>query len=206
MTDERDELAAAVSEGETKWFVAGGLSSEARHQAIAETVANAGFRKAPAVSKLDLDAGICSCGNRFDGDNLCMASACQMEGFEDLAPAASEPQPGDSVRVTYENAKGEGHFYDETVRPNGTYTGYQDVLDGGATVEVIARPGLLASHPVTDEAVERVARALYESNFPPAASWTEWPDLDESDNATSFTKANYRNRARAAIEALGGQR
>lgn len=26
--------------------------------------------------------GICSCGNRFSGDNLCMPSACQSEGFE----------------------------------------------------------------------------------------------------------------------------
>jgi hypothetical protein len=28
---------------------------------------------------LDLERGICSCGNRFDGDNFCMPSACQME-------------------------------------------------------------------------------------------------------------------------------
>lgn len=25
------------------------------------------------------DDEVCSCGNRFDGDNLCMKSACQME-------------------------------------------------------------------------------------------------------------------------------
>jgi hypothetical protein len=40
---------------------------------------------APPPSHLDLEKGICSCGNRFDGDNLCMVSACQMEGFEDLS-------------------------------------------------------------------------------------------------------------------------
>jgi hypothetical protein len=26
--------------------------------------------------------GICSCGNRFSGDNLCMPNACQMEEFK----------------------------------------------------------------------------------------------------------------------------
>ena len=26
-----------------------------------------------------LTAGICRCGNRFDGDNLCMLSACEQE-------------------------------------------------------------------------------------------------------------------------------
>lgn len=25
---------------------------------------------------------VCSCGNRFDGDNLCMPSACQWEGID----------------------------------------------------------------------------------------------------------------------------
>lgn len=30
-------------------------------------------------TKLDLEAGICSCGNKFDGDNFCMPSACQWE-------------------------------------------------------------------------------------------------------------------------------
>lgn len=24
----------------------------------------------------------CSCGNRYDGDNLCMVSACQWEGID----------------------------------------------------------------------------------------------------------------------------
>ena len=34
----------------------------------------------------------CVCGNDFDGDNLCMVSACQWEGLEPLksrAPSAS---------------------------------------------------------------------------------------------------------------------
>jgi hypothetical protein len=33
---------------------------------------------------------VCSCGNRFDGDNLCMLSACQWEGIE---PAAQPTAP-----------------------------------------------------------------------------------------------------------------
>lgn len=46
------------------------------------------------------------------------------------------PQPGDLVRVEYRTDKGGGHFYDENVRPNGTYCGYQDVIDAKATVTV----------------------------------------------------------------------
>jgi hypothetical protein len=31
------------------------------------------------LSYLDLDEGICTCGNHFDGDNLCVPSACERE-------------------------------------------------------------------------------------------------------------------------------
>lgn len=37
--------------------------------------------------------GVCACGNRFDGDNLCMPSACQWEGIteEQLVAEIADP-------------------------------------------------------------------------------------------------------------------
>jgi hypothetical protein len=39
------------------------------------------------------DAEVCSCGNRFDGDNLCMVSACQWEDIESEHPCGDFPAP-----------------------------------------------------------------------------------------------------------------
>jgi hypothetical protein len=44
----------------------------------------AGSLRAVLAARGDADQGArCSCGNRFDGDNLCMVSACQWEGIKD---------------------------------------------------------------------------------------------------------------------------
>ena len=62
-----------------------------RAEALREA-ADAGDRNGHDVdwlySRADAEEGkrdeqtTCSCGNRFDGDNLCMISACQWEGLE----------------------------------------------------------------------------------------------------------------------------
>ena len=83
-----EDRLAAVKALADKWEADAGPDSQA-WKVFGPQVVSVPFAVEQIRSALDLPINrpevpeVCSCGNRFDGDNLCMISACQWEGIEE---------------------------------------------------------------------------------------------------------------------------
>lgn len=83
---------------------------------------------------------LCACGNRFDGDNLCMLSACQWEGMQARLPSVTPDLRALSAAAT------PGPWY---VSESGAADGYRAVKSEAAYADgFITDDGV----PITDAA------------------------------------------------------
>jgi hypothetical protein len=98
------------------------------------------------------ESELCSCGNRFDGDNLCMKSACQWEGVEpdpDAFGAAGYLLTADPGRS---GGEGTGHHF------HGIVAGLTVVWPDDACASDHCGTPVIVLDPVT--ARDTIARAL----------------------------------------------